>query len=85
MEIKIQTTIRGEAAELFAASMEHNHRTAAGEAAFRIEKSLANDKVRWLAAMEHTNTVSTGDNARTIYAPNGMTIAPLESEAGRTR
>lgn len=40
MEIKIQTKLKGEAAELFVASMERNHRSVSGEAAYRIERSL---------------------------------------------
>ena len=43
MDIKIQTTLKGEAAERFVASMERNHRTMAGEAAFRLEQSLERD------------------------------------------
>ena len=45
MEIKIQTKLDGKAAELFAASMERNHRTASGEAAYRIERSLEEEFV----------------------------------------
>lgn len=41
MEIRIQTVLKGEAAEKFAASAERNHRTIAGEAAYRLEQSLA--------------------------------------------
>ena len=40
MEIKIQTTLKGEAAERFVVSMERNHRSIAGEAAYRLEQSL---------------------------------------------
>lgn len=43
MEIKIQVTLKDEAAERFVASMKRNHRTMAGEAAFRIEQSLERD------------------------------------------
>ena len=43
MEIKIQTKLEGDAAEMFAASMARNHRTASGEAAYRIERSLLAD------------------------------------------
>lgn len=43
MEIKIQTTLKGEVAEKFVASMVRNHRTMAGEAAFRLEQSLEQD------------------------------------------
>lgn len=43
MEIKIQTTLKGAAAEKFVASMERNHRSIAGEAAYRLEQSLERD------------------------------------------
>lgn len=46
MEIKIQTTLKGLAAERFVAAMNLNHRTAAGEAAYRLEQSLAKDAPR---------------------------------------
>lgn len=38
--LKVQTTLKGEAAEKFLASMARNHRTIAGEAAYRLERSL---------------------------------------------
>lgn len=43
MEIKIQVTLKDEAAEKFVASMKRNHRTMAGEAAFRLEESIRQD------------------------------------------
>lgn len=43
MEIKVQVTLKDKAAESFVASMKRNHRTMAGEAAFRIEQSLEHD------------------------------------------
>jgi len=43
MEIKIQVTLKDKAAERFVASMKRNHRTMAGEAAFRLEQSLECD------------------------------------------
>lgn len=43
MEIKIQTVLKGEAAEKFAAAASMNHRSIAGEAAFRLEQSLKDD------------------------------------------
>ncbi len=45
MEIKIQTVLKGEAAEKFAAAASMNHRSIAGEAAFRLEQSLKNDNI----------------------------------------
>lgn len=43
MEIKIQATLKGEAAEKFVTSMERNHRTRAAEAVYRIEQSLRSE------------------------------------------
>ena len=42
-EIKVQVTLKGEVAEKFAASMERNYRSIAGEAAFRIAESLSSE------------------------------------------
>lgn len=42
--IKIQTTLDGEAAELFLAACKRNHRKMAGEAAARIEHTLMEEQ-----------------------------------------
>ena len=55
MEIKIQTKLEGEAAEMFAASMARNHRTASGEAAYRIERSLEAEGKRELVERSDEN------------------------------
>ena len=52
MDVKIQTTLKGEAAERFVAAMERNHRTMAGEAAFRLEQSLAREAEQERRAVE---------------------------------
>ena len=44
MEIKVQVTLKGEVAEKFAASMERNYRSIAGEAAFWIAESFAGEE-----------------------------------------
>lgn len=46
MEIKVQVTLKGEVAEKFAASMERNYRSIAGEAAFRIAESFVGEESR---------------------------------------
>ena len=43
MAIKIQTVLEGDAETRFRASMAANHRSIAGEAAYRLEQSLERD------------------------------------------
>ena len=52
MEIKVQATIRGRLAEVFAASMERNFRTIAGEAAYRIAESLGRETGEGLSIVD---------------------------------
>lgn len=61
MEIKVQVTLKGEVAEKFAASMERNYRSIAGEAAFRIAESFVGEKSRGTEADTHDGAENGGE------------------------